>query len=133
MSKTKQPDSLKLVSNKVLTERYDDYIYSKIFSDDIDEQMKLSEVNMEKIICKVKHISHCYKFNIFLKRMNKEGYRLMDIIIYLENKYANFKKIISALNDENLHNLKLELVAINPKLKLKTNKLKHFFKTLEEF
>lgn len=132
MPKTKRPDSLKLVSNKKLTENYDDYIYSKIFANDLEEQMDMNEVNIEKIICKVKYVSHCYKFNIFLKRMQREGYRLTDILIYLESKYANFKKIISALNEENLYKLKKELVMLNPKIKLKSNKLKYFFNTKQE-
>lgn len=68
-----------------------------------------------------------HRINIFFRIIKqRNGVRIMDSLIYLEEKCGRFNQLIKCLDEENQWTLKIEASELSDKYKIVTNHLKDF-------
>jgi len=68
-----------------------------------------------------------HKINIFFRILKqRNGIRIMDSLIYLEERCGRFNQLINCIDEENQWTLKIEASELSEKYKIVTNRLKDF-------
>ena len=84
-------------------------------------------ININSLFSKMLTLREKHRFNIFLRAIKeKHGVRIMDSLIYIEEKYARFNQLLKCLDQENEYIIKTEAAEINTKYKLPNTHLKDF-------
>lgn len=84
-------------------------------------------ININSLFSKMLTLREKHRFNIFLRAIKeKHGVRIMDSLIYIEEKYARFNQLLKCLDQENEYIIKTEAAEINTKHKLPNTYLKDF-------
>ncbi len=84
-------------------------------------------ININSLFSKMLTLREKHRFNIFLRAIKeKHGVRIMDSLIYIEEKYARFNQLLKCLDQENEYIIKTEAAEINIKYKLPNTHLKDF-------
>ena len=84
-------------------------------------------INIGSLFTKILTLREKHRFNIFLRTIKeRNGIRVMDSLIYIEEKYARFNQLLKCLDQENEYLLKVEASELSKKYKLPTNHLKDF-------
>jgi len=104
-------------------------INKKTFFDAVEKE----NINLANILLnKNRPIREYHKFNLFLRKLNRHGLTIYECIMYMEEEYVKFKKILSMLDAENIFRLKDEL-SKKFKIKILRTKLKRFIIDDEDF
>lgn len=105
---------------------FDKYTFN-IRKEYFDKEFSKCKVSVEHLI-NSKSTRYLHDFNHYIRLMTKSEYKftLQEILLFLENDFVPFPKLIQIIDDENLHNLKLELSNNNVKIKVISNKLAEF-------
>lgn len=95
-----------------------------------DEFFQLCEdfrLNINTIFSKILTLREKHRLNIFFRTIKeKHGIRIMDSLIYLEEKHARFNQLLKCLDQENEYLIKTEASEMGKKYKMPTNHLKDF-------
>ena len=98
-------------------------MHEKIFTKVVlDSGLHLEYIFVKTKLC----IQDRHRFNLLLRKLKKHhGIHLYESILFMENYYVKFKKILSILDDENNCDLKKEL-SKKHNIVMMTNKLHNF-------
>lgn len=84
-------------------------------------------ININSLFSRMLTLREKHRFNIFLRTIkDNHGIRIMDSLIYIEEKYARFNQLLKCLDQENEYLIKVEASEINTKHKLPNTHLKDF-------
>lgn len=106
-----------------LETRYLDSVHKDLFF----ELGKKFRLDISSMFSKILTLREKHRFNIFLRVIKeKHGIRIMDSLIYLEERHIRFNQLLKYLDQENEFLLKKEASEISPKFKMSSNFLEAF-------
>lgn len=111
-----------LQSNGQLENQYIENIHKGTFLD-LCKVYKFSLDDFNKVLT----LNEKHRINMFLRTLkNDHNIRIIDSLIYIEERSSRFVQLIKCLDEENLYLLKTEAADVNVKYKMPSNRLKDF-------
>jgi len=121
--KRAKPLSLSTIHSEEQEEHYLDIVHKEEFFNLANDY----RINIKTLFTKILTLREKHRFNIFLRNIKeKNGIRIMDSLMYIEEGYARFNQMIKTLDQENTHLMKTEASEIGTKYKMPTNWLNDF-------
>lgn len=88
-------------------------IMNKIHKKRFIALLKIFNINLGIVLGKKPHIRDLYKFNLFLRKIkDQHSFDIKDSMLFIEEDYTKFRRIIKLLDERNKAELERELAKI---------------------
>jgi len=117
----------------LLGRRVENDILNKMHKDIFIDFVKECEIRLEYLFTKTKLcVQDYHNFNLFLRKLKeKYGVNIYETMLFMEDYYVKFKKILSMLDADNAFELKKEM-SKKYNIKILTTTLPDFLEEFEE-
>lgn len=119
--------SIPVVDSSNYGECLEEHYIDNVLRDLFFELCEAFRLDINNVFSKTPSLREKHRFNMFLRSIKQHnGFRIIDSLIFLEEKNVRFIQAIKQLDQENEYSLKMECAEIDERYKEKPTHLKDF-------